>query len=415
MRVSGRRHRPAPARRALVGLILGAALAVTAGCSGKGGTPSWQGGGSGGGDGSTQSQEPPGPQLGAAVTRPAPDSSGAPITTGVAFTTELATGEPKVEVTDPNGNAVPGRLAADGKSWQPNRSLRWGTRYTVAITVTGEDGKTATATSTFTTMAKPAKLVRVSTQIGDHAVVGVAMPLIVNFGRPIPQKLRDDVQRRMSVTAVPAQPGAWHWLSGTEVQYRPKKFWAANTKLTYRVDVEGLPLGDGWYGGPTLSVVASVGPALVMTVDNRTKQMTVTRDGRVVRTIPVSLGKPKTPSSSGTMVVMEKLRKTIFDTYRELGPEEGYRVKIDYAQRLTWGGEFIHSAPWSVADQGRRNVSHGCINMSPENAAWLFNQTRIGDPVIVKGTEVRLSQGNGWTAWNLSWDEWVRGSALPVE
>ncbi|HEY8533708.1 MAG TPA: L,D-transpeptidase, partial [Micromonospora sp.] len=82
---------------------------------------------------------------------------------------------------------------------------------------------------------------------------------------------------------------------------------------------------------------------------------------------------------------------------------------------LTWGGEFIHSAPWSVADQGVRNVSHGCVNLSPDNARWLFNQTKIGDPVTVKGTEVKLKHGNGWTDWNLSWEEYVKGSALPYQ
>ena len=49
-----------------------------------------------------------------------------------------------------------------------------------------------------------------------------------------------------------------------------------------------------------------------------------------------------------------------------------------------------------------------------ENAAWLFDQALIGDPVQVRGTERPLEHGNGWTAWNLSWDEFVAGSALPV-
>jgi lipoprotein-anchoring transpeptidase ErfK/SrfK len=151
-----------------------------------------------------------------------------------------------------------------------------------------------------------------------------------------------------------------------------------------------------------------------MTVDNRSKKMTVKRNGKVLRTIPISLGKRSTPSSSGTMIVMEKLRETVFDTFDELGPKEGYRVDIEYAQRLTWGGEFIHSAPWSVGDQGRRNVSHGCVNLSPGNAIWLYRQTMIGDPVTVRGTERRLVNGNGWTPWTYTWAQFIKGSALPV-
>ena len=148
-----------------------------------------------------------------------------------------------------------------------------------------------------------------------------------------------------------------------------------------------------------------------MRVSDRTKQMTVYRDGRPTRTIPVSLGKPSTPSSSGHMVVMTHEATTIFDTTRE-GPG-GYRVRISFAMRLTWGGEFIHAAPWSVGDQGHRDVSHGCVNMSTSNAAWLFSIAHIGDPVTVSGTGVPLVDGNGWTAWNMSWPQYVAGSALP--
>jgi L,D-transpeptidase catalytic domain len=128
--------------------------------------------------------------------------------------------------------------------------------------------------------------------------------------------------------------------------------------------------------------------------------------------MPVSLGKPSTPSSSGTMVTMSHDYSTIFDTTRE-GPG-GYRVQVYYAMRLTWGGEFIHAAPWSVGDQGHTNVSHGCVNMSDANSQWLFGITHVGDPVTVKGTEVQLSNGNGWTGWNQTWSDYVKGSAVPV-
>jgi hypothetical protein len=89
-------------------------------------------------------------------------------------------------------------------------------------------------------------------------------------------------------------------------------------------------------------------------------------------------------------------------------------VDVDWAFRLTWGGEFIHSAPWSVGSQGRYNVSHGCVNLAPTNAKWLFDTAHVGDPVIVRGTEVTLDHGNGWTAWHRPWSEYIKGSALPV-
>jgi lipoprotein-anchoring transpeptidase ErfK/SrfK len=142
--------------------------------------------------------------------------------------------------------------------------------------------------------------------------------------------------------------------------------------------------------------------------------MSVFENGKLVRTIPVSLGKKSTPSSSGTMVVMEKKQSTTFDTRDDPNPANRYVTEIDFAQRLTWGGEYIHAAPWSVGDQGRRNVSHGCVNVSTPNARWLFEKTKAGDPVTVTGTERKLEPGNGWTAWNQSWKDFIKGSALPV-
>ncbi len=404
--------RPAGRRpwRAAAALALAATLLLTSACSGGGGDkPSWNNGSAGPG-GTQQQAEQPKPA--ATITTPASEAKKVPTSTAVVFTTLDNAGDATVTLKDAAGKAVKGALQADGKTWLPAGQLKYDTTYTAAVTAT-VDGKASTVTSRFTTMAEPDKQVRVTSLLDDGAVVGIAMPLIVQFGRDIPQKYRDDVQRRMTVQSTPKQEGIWHWVSPSQVHYRPKVYWKPNTKIYYKLQTGGLPMGDGWYGRSDLTIDMKIGRALIMTVDNRTKRMTVTRDGKVVKTIPVSLGKPKTPSSSGTMVVMEKLRKTIFDTRRELGPVEGYRTKIDYAQRLTWGGEFIHAAPWSENVQGRRNVSHGCVNVSMALAGWLFNQTMLGDPVTVKGTEVKLQNGNGWTDWNMSWADYVKGSAIP--
>jgi lipoprotein-anchoring transpeptidase ErfK/SrfK len=393
-------------RRVAVVLAVVAALGL-AGCSG-GGKPeaSWQGG-----DGAGQSAPPESTAI-AKITTPADGATNVPAAAEIVFSTEQAASS-KFELKDADGNLVKGSLREDRSSWVPAKALQYGTRYTATLTATDAEGRAATATSTFTTMAKPTKTVRVSSFIGDNQVVGVAMPLIVRFSRAIPEDMRDDVQRRLFVTSNPPQEGIWHWASPTEVRYRPKTYWKAGTKISYRLATGGLPMGDGYYGRSDVTVVASVGPAVILTVDNKTKMMTVTRDGKVLRRIPVSLGKAKTPSSSGTMVIIEKLRKTVFDTFAELGPKEGYRIDIEYAQRLTWGGEYIHAAPWSEGAQGKTNVSHGCVNISMANAVWLFGITKMGDPVVVKGTERRLENGNGWTDWNMSWAEYVKGSAIP--
>ncbi|MEO3746134.1 Ig-like domain-containing protein [Plantactinospora sp. B5E13] len=387
----------------LAGALAVTATACTSGGGKDGGGPAWQ-------SGNEAEQKP---KASAAITAPAADAKDVPASAEITFTSKDAT-DTKVEVKDAAGTAVKGKLTGDG-TWLPEKQLDYATTYTATVTATGDDGKPATATSTFTTMAKPGKQVRVTSFLGDGQTVGVGMPLIVKFSRAIPQDYRDDVQRRMTVQATPAQEGIWHWVSPTEVRYRPKTYWKANSKIFYRIQAGGLPMGDGYYGRADLTVDIKTGTSLLMTVDNKTKKMTVTRDGKTIKTIPISLGKKSTPSSSGTMVIIEKKKETVFDTMDDPNPENRYITDIEYAQRLTWGGEFIHAAPWSVADQGRRNVSHGCVNMSTANAKWLFDQTRIGDPIVVKGTETKLQNGNGWTDWNMSWDEYVKGSAIPYE
>ncbi|BCB84905.1 hypothetical protein Psuf_022180 [Phytohabitans suffuscus] len=389
--------------------VLAGTLALVTACSDDSPAASWNDGGN---DGGSQQQADEGPKQAGKVTSPAADAKDVPASTEIAFELENAS-DPTVELKSASGEAVEGKLQEDGKSWLPDGALDYGTAYTVTINATGADGKPATTTSSFTTMAKPSKVVRVSSFLGENQTVGVGMPLIVRFGRAVPEDYRDDVQRRLFVQSTPQQEGIWHWTSPTEVHYRPKTFWQAGTKISYKMQTGGLPMGDGYYGRADVTVDVKVGPSFIMTVDNKTKQMTVTKDGKVIKTIPVSLGKKSTPSSSGTMVIIEKQRKTVFDTMDDPNPANRYRTPIDYAQRLTWSGQFIHAAPWSEGVQGRTNVSHGCVNVSMAMGAWLFGQTRIGDPITVKGTEEKLENGNGWTDWNVSWEQYVKGSAIP--
>jgi lipoprotein-anchoring transpeptidase ErfK/SrfK len=392
-------------RNVLTGGILAGAGVVAAGLAACGRTeePLW----------SSASPKPDPNATAAAVVSPAKDATDVPAATEIAYELRNASSA-TVELKAPDGTVVPGELRADGSAWVPATALSYGTKYAVTVTATGTDGKTATAQSSFTTMAKPADTVRVSSFLADKATPGVAMPLMFSFSRAVPQNRRAEVQKRLFVSSEPVQDGIWHWFSGTSVAYRPKEYWQAGTKINVRMAVGGLDLGDGYYGKDDLTLEdVTIGRAVVMVADNQTKQLTVTKDGKVLRKIPISLGKPSTPSSSGTTVIIEKFVHTIFDTFEELGPELGYRTPIDYAQRLTWGGEYIHAAPWSVDAQGRRNVSHGCINMSDTNAKWLFELSSVGDPVVTRGTERKLKNGNGWTHWNMTWDEYVAGSALP--
>jgi lipoprotein-anchoring transpeptidase ErfK/SrfK len=320
-----------------------------------------------------------------------------------------------VTLTAAGGGEVRGAMREDGTAWVPASPLKYGKSYTARVTAIGPTGQVESKTTTFTTMGKPGAVIGSGLYVFDGKTYGVAMPIAVEFIPGIPRKDRAAVQKRMFVRTDPPQPGAWHWVSnGTQAFYRAPQYWQPGTKLDVRIALEGIPLSNGRYGNTDRNAKATIGSRFEIKVDNATKKMSVYENGTLTRTLPVSLGKKSTPSSSGTMVVMDKQESTIFDTLAELGPTEGYRTEIDFAQRLTWSGEFIHAAPWSVGDQGRRNVSHGCVNVSTANARWLFSRTKIGDPVTVIGTGRKLEPGNGWTAWNMSWDEFIKGSALPV-
>jgi lipoprotein-anchoring transpeptidase ErfK/SrfK len=319
-----------------------------------------------------------------------------------------------VTVKDAKGGSVAGTLRDDGSAWVPSKPLKNNQRYAATVTATDGAGAVTKETTSFTTMAKPARETGTGLYLFDERTYGVAMPVVVEFVPGIRKADRAAVQKRMFVKTDPPQPGAWSWTSsGTQAYYRAPQFWQSGTTLTVRIAVGGLPTGDGRFGDQDRSATAKIGRSLVMKVENKTKKMTVVQDGETIKTMPVSLGKPSTPSSSGTMVVMDKQTSTVFDTTDTDG-DNGYKMTIDYAQRLTWSGQYIHSAPWSVGAQGHRNVSHGCVNLSPSNARWIFGKTLIGDPITVTGTGDKLVQGNGWTPWDLSWTDFVKGSALPV-
>lgn len=247
----------------------------------------------------------------------------------------------------------------------------------------------------------------------NNQTYGTAIPVVVAFDPPVPKDARDDVQRRLFVKTDPPQPGTWSWLDdGSEVSYRAPDFCKPGTKISVRSALKGLPIGKDAVGDEDRRATSKVGRQVSLGIDNATKQMSVYQDSKLLRKIPVSLGKPSTPTSSGKMVIMAKHQYATFDTRGE--PNGGYVVDVEDAQRLTDGGEFLHGAPWSEGDQGKINVSHGCTNLSAAAADWLMGITQVGDLVTVKGTEVTLDQGNGWTAWNVSWDEFARGRALPV-
>lgn len=320
----------------------------------------------------------------------------------------------KVTVTQPAG-ALPGTLSSDGRRWTADERLEPGVTYAVKSVGRSTDGETVRATSSFTTEALSLdQQTYPSVAPLDGETVGVGMPVVVTFDIPVTNQAA--FERNMDVTTTPTQPGTWHWVSDTEVHYRPKQYWKAGTEVSVDIDINGVDAGAGIYGQEDRQVDFSIGDAHVYKVNAQTHQMDVYSNGSLIRTIPITTGKEGFTTRSGVKVIMEK-----FDVKRmnsetvgiPAGSSEAYDIDdVQWAMRLTYSGEFIHAAPWSVGSQGSANVSHGCTGMSTENAAWLYAMTLRGDVVEYTGTDRPMEPDNGYGDWNIAWSDYRAGSAL---
>lgn len=319
-----------------------------------------------------------------------------------------------VSVVSDGGADVAGSISADGQRWASAGVLLPDTTYVVRATMTGTAGSQPVTSTMAITTRPSASEFRARISPRDGSTVGVGMPILVTFTAPVEEGRRDDVQRALQVRASEPVEGAWNWVSDTKLQYRTKDYWPARTKVSVIADLAGVQAGADVWGDQDKEVDFSVGRSVVSVVDVNSHQMTVTIDGKVARTIPVTTGKDGFLTRGGTRVISEKLAETRMDaasTGITRDDPEYYNLDVRYAMRLTNSGEFIHAAPWSVAWQGSANVSHGCVGMSTANARWLFEQSRVGDVVTVVHSTRKLEPGNGLTQWNVSWQDWQAGSA----
>jgi lipoprotein-anchoring transpeptidase ErfK/SrfK len=308
-----------------------------------------------------------------------------------------------------------GTYNADKTRWTANDLLEPGTTYAVASKAVNADGAMAKARSSFTTQDLSLdEQTYASVQPLQKEVVGVGMPVIVQFDIPVHNKRA--FEKHMTVTATPATVGTWHWISDQEVHWRPKTFWQPGTKVHVDVDVNGVSAGHGIFGQESRHVNFTVGRSIIMKPNLANDQMKVLINGELARTIPITGGKAGFDTRSGTKLIIEKFYVKRMDSATvgiQPGSPDYYNIPdVYYAQRVTFSGEFLHSAPWSEYAQGSYNVSHGCVGMSPTNAAWLYKITHRGDPVEVTGTNRGLEENNGWTDWNESYAKYKQASAL---
>jgi lipoprotein-anchoring transpeptidase ErfK/SrfK len=320
-----------------------------------------------------------------------------------------------VTVRAGKGKHLAGTLSDDRTSWTSTARLEPGTRYRVAAQAADADGLVTTARSSFRTQDLTlAEQTYPSFVPLAGQTVGVGMPVIVRFDVAIKDKAA--IEKHLEVTNTSHQQGAWHWISDHEVHWRPVHYWKPGTDVTVTADINSIPAGNGIYGQMSRTSTFHVGDAMVSRVNAATHQLKVFRNGSLIRTIPITTGKPGFTTRSGTKVIIEKFRHKRMNS-ETVGiannSPDGYDIDdVEYAMRVTYSGEFLHAAPWSVGSQGYANVSHGCTGMSTANAGWLYNVSKIGDVVEYTGTNRPMTLTNGYGDWNESFSAWKQGSAL---
>ncbi|MGW0883578.1 Ig-like domain-containing protein [Streptomyces sp. NPDC002671] len=312
------------------------------------------------------------------------------------------------------GAEIPGTLSADGTSWKPNGQLERATKYQVAAEAEDAKGRSATGNATITTVSPANDFIgHLSPESGS--TVGVGMPVTVNFGRAISDKAA--VESKIQVSSSSGQRVVGHWLNDHRLDFRPQNYWQPGSTVTVNLTLHGIQK----------TATFKIGRSQISTVDAKTKQMTVVRDGKTIRTIPISSGSPEHPTYNGQMVISEKFRHIHMNGatvgLMEKDGKPSYDIKaVPHAMRLTDSGTFIHGNYWGADSVfGKVNTSHGCVGLKDvrgggdgtQPAAWFFDHSMIGDVVIIKNSadKTMLAPDNGLSDWNMPWSEWVAGSA----
>ncbi|MEV7326163.1 Ig-like domain-containing protein [Streptomyces sp. NPDC093970] len=324
-----------------------------------------------------------------------------------------------VALTTGRGRPVRGTVTADHRHWSPDADLAYGTTYLLVVRASDDAGRARTGQLSFTTLAKDQRLIGVFTP-EDGSTVGVGMPVSVTFNKPVADKKA--VQRGIRVTDDSGQQVVGHWFGDQRLDLRPQKYWKARTRVTLSLHLNGVKGAPDAYGTQEKTIRFTIGRRQVSTVDVASHTMRVVRDGRTVRTVPITSGAPGRTTYNGQMVISEKLRSTRMD-----GATVGYAGEYDipdvpHAMRLSTSGTFIHGNYWAPDSVfGHSDVSHGCVGLDDvrgggdpaQDAAWFYDNSLTGDVVVVEHShDHTIAPDNGLNGWNMSWRQWRAGSAL---
>ncbi|MBM7788736.1 L,D-transpeptidase family protein [Tenggerimyces flavus] len=415
-----------PATRGLVGLLaaIAAGAMLLAGCSGGNGSPiasgtsgptQGAGGSSGSEDGGEQeepSEAPPQPKPSPKAKieiKPATGASEVELDTPV--TVSVIGGElTKVSVKDAKGETLAGQLNPTKSTWTSTDGLSEEATYQVAATAVDAEGLATSASNSFTTMDVSKSDVLETNIEPDGQTVGVGMPIVIKFSDDVENKA--GVEKKLKVVTSKPVEGAWRWFGDEEVHWRPKSYWPAFTDVSVHVDLKGVPSGEGDWGIKNKVKHFSIGRSVIHKVNLSDHHLRSYVNGKLAKTIPVSGGKAGWRTRVGTKIILQK-RTNLHFTDEQIDADDNYDLTAAYGVRVTWSGEFLHSADWSRANHGVRNGSHGCVGMSTKNSRWIYNNSLVGDPVeVVGGGGSQMPVwGNGLGDWNMSWNKWQQAKA----
>jgi lipoprotein-anchoring transpeptidase ErfK/SrfK len=315
-----------------------------------------------------------------------------------------------VDVTDATGSYLSGSFTDDRSSWTSTTPLEPATDYTVTVSAVGSNGHAGTRRSTFRTAGTEGTeaLLVDNVQPGDGAQVGVGYPLIVNFNHQVHN--RQAVTAALDVETFPHVDGAWFWIDAATADYRPEHFWPEGTVVTLHAHLTDVDAGDGLWGRADRTSQFTVGRSQIIYANVQTDAMHVERDGDTVASFAFSSGKPGWETRNGTKVISQKITDKTW-TNTAIDAPDHYVLHSQWAMRMTDSGEFIHDAPWNATHMGEDNASHGCIGLLTADMSWLWDNTMIGDPVIVTGSPVPyVGIDNRIQDWNVPWSKWLAGN-----
>jgi len=339
---------------------------------------------------------------------PADGSQG--VLPGAAIVVAVKHGKLRTVIVATAAGSIRGTLV--GNVWRPAAPLAVGTNYTVTATAIGTNNRNVATASTFQTLTPHQAFQATITTLGTDPNVsaeivpggqyGVGIPITIMFSRPISN--RAAVERAIQLRTSKPVIGAWYWQDDKTVVFRPREYWPQYTTVTVDGNFDGVEAAPGLYGIRNVNLTFSIGPSLIVVASTRNHYMDVYYQDRFFGRWTISTGRPGDDTPDGTYL-------TTFKNNPQLMVGPGYHLEVPWSVDITYNGDFIHDAYWSVGEQGFANVSHGCINTSPAHAETYYNMEEPGDPATVTGSPVAGTQGNGWTEWFIPWSQWLRGSA----